>query len=167
MVNGGSDSELGVLTVLIFPIDSPLNGEPRRYLEFPNHLIDRIASCTQHPSTSINLHHAQNRRFPELQGGNAKHPGPPCPMAEGSEFSRFIERPTPPWLWMLGVVTDLGVLFNQYWFGQWTVSSILVTGLRSSSCHLKLYCNYLCVCEMHTRYIIFISGLLLCLLTSW
>ena len=27
------------LGVFIFPIDSPFNGEPRNYLEFPNHLI--------------------------------------------------------------------------------------------------------------------------------
>ena len=33
----GSDSELGVP---IFPIDSLFNGEPRSYLDFPNHLID-------------------------------------------------------------------------------------------------------------------------------
>ena len=36
VVNGGSDSELGVS---IFPRYVLLNGEPRSYLEFPNHVI--------------------------------------------------------------------------------------------------------------------------------
>ena len=41
-LSGGSEGtkELGVS---IFPLYFPFNGEPRSYLEFPNHLID--ASC--------------------------------------------------------------------------------------------------------------------------
>ena len=43
VVTGGSDSELGVFIFPILgPIYSLLNGEPRSYMEFPNHLVDRI-----------------------------------------------------------------------------------------------------------------------------